>query len=108
VYAVSTDADNNQIVRFTDTGAGATGTILGYAGVSQNFRGIRLGPAVAAASRPLLSITRAPGAVILNWTGSFALQSAANVTGLYTDVTNATAPYTNAASGPQKFFRLRQ
>jgi hypothetical protein len=108
VYAVSTEADNNQIVRFSDTGVGATGTILGYAGVNQNFRGIRLGPAATSVARPLLSITRAPAAVILNWSGSFVLQSATSVTGPYTDVLNATAPYTNSTSGAQKFFRLRQ
>jgi hypothetical protein len=109
IYAVTTEADNNQIVRISDTGAGSTGTTVAYAGVNQNFRGIRLGPAAASVSQPLLSVTPAPGAVILNWSGSFFLQSSTNVTGTYTDVTNATAPYTNSTSGAQqKFFRLRQ
>jgi hypothetical protein len=107
VYAVSTEGDNNTIVRFSDTGAGATGTIIGYAGVNQNFRGIRLGPAAATVAQPLLSISPASGAVILNWSGSFVLQSATNVTGPYTDVTSA-APHTNSTSGAQRFFRLRQ
>jgi hypothetical protein len=108
VYAVTAEADNNTIVRYTDTGAGATGTIVANAGVNQNFRGLRLGPASASATPPLLSITRAPGAVILNWSGAFILQSSTNVVGTYTDVPSATAPYTNSTSGAQKFFRLRQ
>jgi hypothetical protein len=107
VYAVTTEADNNQIVRISDTGAGSTGTIIGYAGPNQNFRGIRLGPGATAVAQPILSLTPAPGAVILNWSGSFVLQSATNVTGPYTDVTN-TAPYTNSTSGARMFFRLRQ
>jgi hypothetical protein len=109
VYAVSTEADNNQIVQFSDTGAGAIGTVVAYAGANQNFRGIRLGPAATTnATRPLLSETPGVGAVILNWGGSFFLQSAPNVTGPYTDVINGTRPYTNATSDAQKFFRLRQ
>jgi hypothetical protein len=109
VYAVSTDADNNQIVRFSDTGAGATGAIVAYAGANQNFRGIRLGPAATTnAAQPLLSETASTGAVILNWGGSFFLQSATNVTGPYSDVINGTRPYTNTSSTGQNFFRLRQ
>ena len=107
VYAVTAEAENNTIVRYSDTGSGAAGTIVAYAGANQNFRGLRLGPG-AAATLPGLSITPSTGAVILNWSGSFFLQSATNVTGPYTDVSGATAPYTNSTSGAQKFFRLRQ
>jgi fibronectin type 3 domain-containing protein/regulation of enolase protein 1 (concanavalin A-like superfamily) len=35
------------------------------------------------------------------------LQSAPDVSGIYTNVPGATAPYTNPISGPQKFFRVR-
>jgi hypothetical protein len=107
VYAVTAEADNNTIVRYSDTGNGAAGTIVGYAGANQNFRGIRMGPSAASVGQPVLSINPAPGAVILNWSGSFTLQSATNVTGPYTDVTS-TAPYTNSTSGARMFFRLRQ
>jgi hypothetical protein len=109
IYAVTTEGDNNQIVKITDTGAGSTGTVLGYAGANQNFRGLRLGPAQATnTARPLLSATNAPGALIMNWSGSFFLQSATTVTGPYTDVINGTRPYTNSTSVGQGFFRLRQ
>ncbi len=110
IYAVTTEGDNNQIVKITDTGAGSTGTILGYAGVNQNFRGIRLGPAPTTNTvPPVLSATSEPGTMTLNWDGSFFLQSATNVTGAYQDVINGTRPYTNNI-GPadQQFFRLRQ
>jgi hypothetical protein len=35
------------------------------------------------------------------------LQSAPDVSGIYTNVPGATVPYTNTISGPQKFFRVR-
>jgi len=109
VYAVTTEADNNQLVRFSDTGAGATGTVIARAGANQNFRSLRLGPlATTNTARPLLSETPGTGTVMLNWGGSFFLQSATNVTGPYGDVINGTRPYTNSSSEGQKFFRLRQ
>ena len=44
LFAVTTEAENNRIVRIVDTGATASGTTIAYAGASQNFRGIRMGP----------------------------------------------------------------
>ena len=110
VYAVTTEAENNQIVRISDTGAGATGTVAGSAGVNQTFRGLRMGPlATTNTTRPTLSETAGTGAVVLNWGGSFFLQSATNVTVPYEDVINGTRPYTNSTgSAGQRFFRLRQ
>ena len=108
VYAVTTEADNNQIVRFSDTGRGlhrhGRGLCRRQSELPRHPPGTGARRALA---QPLLSLTPAPGAVILNWSGSFFLQSATNVTGPYTDVTN-TAPYTNSTSGAQMFFRLRQ
>lgn len=54
-----------------------------------------------------IAITRDGNNVILNWEGSYQLQSATSVTGPYSDVTGITSgPYTNAiGTGPQ-FFRL--
>jgi hypothetical protein len=47
------------------------------------------------------------GKLILNWSNpAFALQSAPAVTGTYTNIPNATSPYTNSTFGPPKFFRL--
>jgi hypothetical protein len=47
--------------------------------------------------------------LVLSWNNAaFALQSAPSVTGVYSTIVGATSPYTNAISGPQKFFRLRQ
>ncbi len=44
--------------------------------------------------------------VVLDWTDGI-LQSATNVMGPYVDVTGATPPFTNTATLPMKFFRLR-
>jgi uncharacterized repeat protein (TIGR03803 family) len=47
--------------------------------------------------------------VVLTWndpSGVFALQSAPLVTGTYTNIPNATSPFTNAVSSKQQFFQL--
>ncbi len=56
-----------------------------------------------------LTIQKANQTVILSWTNAaFSLYAAPVVTGVYTNVPNATSPYTNPISGPQKFYRLSQ
>lgn len=46
-------------------------------------------------------------ALVISWTNAtFTLQSAPSLSGVYTNVPGATSPYTNATTGPQKFFRL--
>ncbi len=47
--------------------------------------------------------------VVLSWQDpalAFSLQSAPNVTGVFTNIPAATSPYTNAITGAQQFFRL--
>jgi hypothetical protein len=46
------------------------------------------------------------GKVVLNWTEG-TLQSASVLTGPYTNVTGATAPYTTTVSGAQQFYRVQ-
>jgi len=54
-----------------------------------------------------LNIQMAGVNVILSWTNSaFALQSAPSVGGTYTNVPNATSPFTNAVTDTQQFYRL--
>lgn len=54
-----------------------------------------------------VSITRDGSNVILDWTGSYQLQSATTVAGPYTDVTGiTTGPYTNAIGSGAQYFRL--
>lgn len=47
------------------------------------------------------------GKLILNWPGSYILQSATNAPGPYTNMTTK-SPYTNTNALPQQFFRLEQ
>jgi hypothetical protein len=49
-------------------------------------------------------------AVVLNWSGSFTLQSKVKITDNWQDLsaTAITGPYTNPISGTQQYFRLRQ
>ena len=55
-----------------------------------------------------LTITRTNSTVYLNWSGTYVLQSATNVTGPYLDVGPAGNGYTESTVGvPEKYFRLR-
>jgi hypothetical protein len=54
-----------------------------------------------------LSISLVGGQVVLNWAGSFPLQSATNVLGTYTDLGVTTGPYTNTSASSTVFYRLR-
>ena len=59
--------------------------------------------------RPIpLNVQRSGNNLVLSWTNStFALQSAPQAAGLYTNVPAASSPYTIGISGSAKFFRLR-
>jgi len=56
---------------------------------------------------PILSIQQVGADVIINWTDGGVLQSAPQVNGPYADVPGATAPYTNANTGSQHYFRVK-
>ena len=53
-----------------------------------------------------LSITKSGDNVILTWPNG-TLQESSDALSGYTDVSGATGPYTNAISGPQRFFRVK-
>jgi hypothetical protein len=56
---------------------------------------------------PPLNLQIQGQAVILNWNNpAFSLQAAPTLTGAYTNIPNATSPFTNLISGSQRFFRL--
>jgi len=64
---------------------------------------------VVPAQPPVLLSSWNRNGLILNWSSGFVLQSAMNVQGPYSDVTNANSPYTNLGFQlPRQFFRLRQ
>ena len=55
----------------------------------------------------LLTIRQSGTNVVLTWTNSaFGLQAAPAVSGTYTNLPNATSPYTNTIAGQQQFFRV--
>jgi hypothetical protein len=59
---------------------------------------------------PLLKVQKVTNTLILSWTdpsSKFSLQSAANVTGNFTNVVGAASPYTNNITGSQMFYRLQ-
>jgi ABC-type molybdate transport system substrate-binding protein len=100
----------------TATGAGganyvATGSGSSYSGGQGTIRfdwvNIFGNPTNLVTSLPL-NIQRSGSDVILTWTDpAFALQAAPAATGTYTNVPGATSPFTNAITGDQQFFRLK-
>ena len=57
--------------------------------------------------RPFVEAKWNSSRLILNWPVGFVLQSSTNVVGPFTDVPNASSPYTNLFEGAAWFFRLR-
>jgi hypothetical protein len=56
---------------------------------------------------PRLDFQKVNNKLVLSWTNAgFYLQSAATLTGPFTNVPNATSPYTNTLTAPRLFFRL--
>jgi hypothetical protein len=103
-------------VVLTNISPNADGTITGsYVGVNNpfsgnsgegNFNGLQL--IKVATTLPVLSITPSGANVQISWTpGVGVLQSAPAVTGPYTDIPTATAPYSTPSAGVPKFYRIR-
>jgi uncharacterized repeat protein (TIGR03803 family) len=58
---------------------------------------------------PTLNIAFSGGQVTLSWNNTaFSLQSTTNLAGVYTNVPNATSPYTTTTTARQQFFRLQE
>jgi hypothetical protein len=64
-----------------------------------------LGPVASPGSR--ITIASSATKVVLNWAGGF-LQSSTNVAGPYNDIIGSSSPWTNAPTGVQKYYRVRQ
>jgi hypothetical protein len=59
------------------------------------------------APNPVISGVRlAQGNIVIEWSGGGSLQSAADVTGPWATVSNPANPYSAAASGPRRFYRV--
>jgi hypothetical protein len=58
-------------------------------------------------ARSFSSFAKSGSNLVLNWTGTATLQSADAVTGPWTDVANATSPFSGAIAGQAKFYRLK-
>ena len=56
---------------------------------------------------PTLNIRLLAGNVVLTWTNAaYGLQAAPSLIGAYTNITSSASPYTDAITGPSRFFRL--
>lgn len=58
---------------------------------------------------PSIALSQQGNNLVLTWPAGWTLQSATNASGPFSDVPDATPPFTNdMTAGPQQFFRLRQ
>ena len=72
-------------------------------------RSIRVQPSSPPAAPNSLFVTHTNGSPVLNWLGSFPLQSSPTVNGTYKDVTGVTTgPFAPPPTVSQMYFRLRQ
>jgi hypothetical protein len=89
---------------------GATVTSYGTSGTIRFDLVNVYGSSTGGAPSPIpLAIQLVGTNAVLSWTdpsGAFALASASSVTGTFAKLTGASSPYTNAATGSGKFFRL--
>jgi hypothetical protein len=84
------------------------GTIYGLSGTG--IQGISTGDGgiFALTSAPTLNIQLISNAVMLSWNApSYSLYSAPTVNGVYTNISGATSPYTNAVTASQQYFELQ-
>jgi len=118
VFKLNTDGTGYQVLKeFT----GSDGkypfsglTLFGSALYGTTFEGGDLDMGIVFKLQFLNALTSVPltaqalgGSLILNWSDpAFNLQSASAAIGAYTNIPDATSPYTNSASGTQMFFRL--
>jgi hypothetical protein len=58
-------------------------------------------------SRPSFAYARSNNRLVISWNGSYDLVTATNISGPFEPISGATSPYTNAFTGPQRFFLLR-
>lgn len=119
VFQINTDGSGyTNLTSFNNQGD--PGTLTGVALVGGNLYctassggtfndGTVFALTLSPASPPVvLNQNQANHALILSWTGTaLSLYSAPQVLGPYTNIPNATSPYTNTSFGPQRFFRLK-
>ena len=55
-----------------------------------------------------MSVSRVGATTTFSWVGAGLLQEATDIAGPWTDLTAARSPYTPAAGGPVKFYRLKR
>jgi hypothetical protein len=73
-----------------------------------NYTPTGLGPAESGTGevQPELAISRSGNQITIAWSGPGTLESADNILGSWTPVAGATSPFTTAATGSAKFYRL--
>jgi hypothetical protein len=84
---------------------------VGYTGLRMEILQSNVLPSGASGTGATLHITRNGTSLSISWTGTAAgqkLQSATDVRGPWTDVADATNPYSTSATGASRFFRVTQ
>jgi hypothetical protein len=107
IYATTSDSNFNRLLQIVDNNGSPTITTLATAGVNQNLRGVRFGPAAVAAP-PVITLTRNGSDLVLTWDSSYSLQSSTDVAKTFTNVVGATSPYTiNVSAATKAFFKVK-
>lgn len=101
-------ADNGSALESSSTLVN-NGKILLFNGGTANFTGTFINNGmVVDGGMVLLNPQRLSNKLVLNWTNAgFSLQAAPDISATFTNVPSASSPYTNPATAPREFFRLK-
>jgi uncharacterized repeat protein (TIGR03803 family) len=116
VFEMNTDGTDFTVLHSFDYADGGDpdalilsgGTLYGLSG--EGIQGVSLGDGAifALTSAPTLNIQLVSNAVVLSWSDpSYSLYSAPTVNGVYTNISGAISPYTNAITASQQYFELQ-
>lgn len=106
-YTFNASASPEVVVGFTNSAASAGQTLSFHTDGNPASQLTLSRINYTAATAPVtLSIAKSGSDVVLTWPNG-TLQSSTNAAAFYSDVSGATSPYTNSATGTQKFFRVK-
>ena len=96
----------NSFLTLSNFGPGNAGS---YTVIVSNFGGSTITAPAVLTFIPILQATLTNSDFVMNWTGTFVLQTSTNVAGPFDDVPAATSPFTNGIGSLEleRFFRLR-
>jgi hypothetical protein len=107
---IVTAGDSNEHTDSGYLGIGGSRTVESWA-LDLDFVAYKSGaeaPSTAVETPKFTSIVRQGDKVVVTWTGGGTLQSSAEVTSTWSDLTGVASPATNTIADPKRFYRVKK